>query len=200
MKAAVALALLVAAGCAAGSEPETATADEAISILPLLPQVNTSCLWIPGKTCYGMPNDGENIWPAGLGITSVQVLTRSGPDRIDSTHHTFLAFVVWNRSIVGRIFRVDFGANAANWRAELGNITATRTFSGPDNNTGSTGSAVAGPVNPPHPNVVDGPITFDTGYLDAVKRYASVIDSASEQFLATRSAAIDPVTTGTVVN
>jgi hypothetical protein len=200
MKAVVALAVLVATGCAAGSEPETVTTDEAIGILPVLSQVNTSCLWIPGKTCYGLPNDGNNIWPDGVGITSVQVLTRSGPDRLNHAQQTFLAFVVWNRTVVGRIFRVDIGTNGANWRAELSNITATRTFNGIDNNTGSTGSVVAGPVHPPHPNV-DVAIVFDTGYLDAVKRYAAIIDSASDQFLATRAPVIDGVgTVGTVGN
>ncbi|HEY0484319.1 MAG TPA: hypothetical protein VGD37_42660 [Kofleriaceae bacterium] len=190
MKAVVALVLLVTASCAAGSEPEIATADEAISLVPVLPQVSTSCQWVPGKNCYGLPNDGNNIWPGGMGITSVQVLTRSGPDRLEHTQATFLAFVVWNRTTMGRIFRIDIGPDGADWRAALSNITATRTLNNLDFNTGSTGTAAGGPVNPPHPNV-DGQITFDPTYLDVVKRYAGVIDSASAQFLATRAPVID---------
>jgi hypothetical protein len=91
---------------------------------------------------------------------------------------------------VGRIFRVDVGDDGANWRAVLSNITAVRTFSNIDFNTGSTGTASGGPVNPPHPNV-EGPIELDPTYLGAVVRYGGAIDGASKSFLATKSAAID---------
>jgi hypothetical protein len=173
-----------------GNEPETSTATDNAVVAQGLVAVDTSCQWVPGKNCYGVPNDGNSIWPTGMGITSVQVLTRSGPDRLAGRQQTFLAFVIWNGTTVGRIFRVDIGDDGANWRAVLGNVAATRTFNNLDFNTGSTGSASAGPVNPPHPNV-EGPITFDPGYLGVVARYAGAIDGASRNFLATKAAAID---------
>src|SRR5262245_59423051 len=115
MKAAVTLSLLVLASCAA-SDPQTSVADGNAIILPNLPAVSTTCQWIPGKNCYGVPNDGNSIWPTGQGITSVQVLTRSGPNRLGGTQATFLAFVIWNSTTVGRIFRIDIGSDGANWR------------------------------------------------------------------------------------
>ena len=190
MKAAVTLVILITASCASGTDPDTSATEEASILLTGLPQVNTSCQWIPGKTCYGLANDGNNIWPTGMGITSVQVLTRSGPDRLDRTQQTFLAFVVWNRSYVGRIFRVDVGSDGANWRDVLSDVTAVRTFNNLDFNTGSTGTASGGPVSPPHPNV-DGQLIFDQPYLDVVRREAGVIDAASREFLATRAAGVD---------
>jgi hypothetical protein len=201
MKAIATVVLFIAASCATGTDREASSTDtnEAIVILPVLPQVNTTCQWVPGKNCYGQPNDGNNIWPSGLGITSVQVLTRSGPDRLAHTQPTFLAFVVWNRSTIGRIFRVDIGSDGADWRAALSNITATRTFSNLDFSTGSTGTAAGGPSPPPHPNV-DGQITFDPTYLDTVKRYAGVMDSATAGFLGTRAPVIDGQVLATVPN
>jgi hypothetical protein len=195
MKAVATLVVLVIASCATATEPETAATDQAATvdelITSVLPQVNTSCQWVPGKTCYGMTNDGNNIWPLNMGITRVQVLTRSGPDRLAHKQATFLAFVVWNNAVVGRIFRIDAGTSAAaNWNATLGNILAGRTFSLFDTQAGSTGSTAGGPGPVPHPNV-DEAIVFDAPYLDAVKRYGTAIDDATTGFLATRAAGVD---------
>jgi len=189
MKASVTLLVLVIASCATGYDPETSASEQTATAQRLIP-VNTSCQWIPGKSCYGVSNDGDSIWPTEMGITSVQVLTRSGPDRLEHTQHTFLAFVIWNKTTVGRIFRVDIGPDSAHWRATLGDIAETRTLGNIDFDIGSTGGAGGGPVGPPHPNVM-GPITFDTAYLAAVKRYAGVIDDATNQFLITRAVGID---------
>jgi hypothetical protein len=190
MKTAATLFLLVLASCATPSDPGTSVTEENAVIVRVLPAVNTTCQWVPGKTCYGLANDGNNIWPTGMGITSVQVLTRSGPTRLSGSQQTFLAFVIWNNTTVGRIFRVDIGSDGANWRDVLSNVTATRTFNNLDFNTGSTGTASGGPVNPPHPNV-EGPITFESTYLGAVTGFAGAIDDAGRGFLGTKSAAID---------
>jgi hypothetical protein len=192
MKTAATLLTLVLASCAMDSAPETATTEDHATIVPAgLPQVDTSCQWIPTRNCYGMPNDGNNIWPANMGITRVQVLVRSGPDRLEHTRRTFLAFVVWNQSVVGRIFRIDTDTpDADDWRAKLGDIEASRSISNLNADAGSSGNPVASPNPPPHPNVV-GPITFDSTYLDTVRRYANVIDNATDGFLGLKAGAID---------
>ncbi|HMG54408.1 MAG TPA: hypothetical protein VK601_13020 [Kofleriaceae bacterium] len=195
MKAVASLVVLVIASCATATEPETAATQEAATIddavTRALPEVNTTCLWVPGKTCYGMTNDGNNIWPLNVGIHKIQVLTRFGPDRLAGKQPTFLAFVVWNNAVVGRIFEIDVGTSAAaNWNATLGNIVAGRTFNLFDAAAGSAGATAGGPVPPPHPQV-DQAIVFDAPYLDAVKRYAGVIDDATQGFLGTRAAGFD---------
>ena len=196
MKAVATLVVLVIASCATATEPETAATEAAATVVDdavtrALPEVNTTCLWVPGKTCYGMANDGNNIWPLNVGITRIQVLTRFGPDRLGGKQPTFLAFVVWNSSVVGRIFEVDVGTSAgANWTTTLGNIVAGRTFNLFDSQAGSTGATAGGPVPPPHPQV-DQAISFDPAYLAAVKRYAGVIDDATAGFLGTRAAGFD---------
>lgn len=193
------LFLLALASCAIAGDPETSVTESKATTATVagLPAVNTSCRWVPGGTCYGVANDGNSIWPTGMGITSVQVLTRRGPTRLSGTQQTALAFVIWNSTTVGRIFRIDIGPDGVNWREVLSNITASRTFGNPDFGTGSTGTASGGPVNPPHPNVnIEGPITFDGGYLGAAIRYAGVIDDASTSFVQTPAAALGEITIG----
>lgn len=184
MKAAVTLLALLFAACEMDSPPETATVEQhATTITRALPEVNTTCQWVTRGTCYGQVNDGNNLWPAGMGITSVQVLVRSGPDRLEHKQPTFLAFVVWNSTAIGRIFRLDLGsADAANWRATLDNIVAVRTTNLPDTQAGSTGSTIGGPGPIPHPNV-DGFITVDAPYLDVVRKQATAINDATTAFL-----------------
>ena len=183
MKAAALLLVVFVASC--GIEPSTSVTESALT------GVNTSCMWIPGKNCYGQPNDGNNIWPADQGIRTMYVLYRYGPDRLRHTQQTFLAFVVWNSTTVGRIFRIDLASDEAlNWRATLGNIQATRTNALPDTSTGSSGTVIGGPGNPPHPNV-DDPLIFQPEYLGATVRYAGVIENATSNFLDTRAAGVD---------
>lgn len=188
MRSAATLLVLVLASCASPTDPDTTATGQAATTLP---QVNTSCQWIAGKTCYGQPNDASNIWPTGIGITSVQVLTRSGPTRLDGRQQTFLAFVVWNDQVVGRIFRLDVGSSdAVNWNNLSANTFAARTFGLPDTRAGAAGATSGSPSPPPHPNV-EGPITFESTYLDAVTTSAASVDAATKAFLATASSAID---------
>jgi hypothetical protein len=197
MKLAVTLAVLAATGCSTVLEDaattDTATADQsAIVLVPAgLPRVNTSCQWSVDTTCYGQRNDGNNIWPSGMGINRVFVLTRSGPTRLEGKQQTYLAFVVWNDAVVGRIFRLDLGSSdAVNFNNTLSNTFYVKTF-GPDLGAGSAGSTYGSPGTPPHPNVND-PIVFDTGYLGSVVNSAAMLDRVTTDFLATRSLAIDP--------
>jgi hypothetical protein len=191
MKAVATSLVLVLASCAMGSEPDTATTQDNAIVTRALPEVDTSCQWVPGKNCYGLANDGNNIWPAGMGITSVQVLVRGGPTRLEGRQQTFLAFVVWNSTTVGRIFRIDLGTTAEqDWNAALHNIVAGRTLNLFDSQAGSQGSTVGTPTPPPHPNVV-GPIIFEQPYLDVVRKQASLIDGATSAFLGAKAGAID---------
>jgi len=190
MKAAATLLALFLANCAMGTEPETAATQDNVTIIRGLPQVNTSCQWVADRACYGQANDGNNIWPAGFGITRLQVLVRGAPPRFDGGPTTFLAFVVWNSVAVGRIFRIDLGGpDEQDWHAKLDNIVAGRTFNIFDSQAGSTGSTVGTPTPPPHPNVV-GPITFEAPYLDVVRRTAGTLDDATNAFLGTTSTAL----------
>ena len=192
MKAVVTLLALVLASCTMDAPPEVATsASEQHATTRALPQVDTTCQWVRGGSCYGLPNDGNNIWPAGIGITRLQVLLRGGPPRLGGKQQTFLAFVMWNSTTVGRIYRLDLGsADAASWRAALDNIVAGRTFNIFDSQAGSTGSTVGTPTPPPHPNV-DGEITFEQPYLDVLRRETSVIDDATAAILGAKSIVID---------
>src|SRR4029077_5313840 len=51
----------------------------------------------------------EDLWPTNCGITSAQILKRKGPTNPINNADTFIAFVVWNDSIVGHIYTVDIG-------------------------------------------------------------------------------------------
>lgn len=190
MKLAVTLAVLAFAGCATAVDPDTSTADQA-STAPILQGTSTTCPWIVDKTCYGLNNDANNIWPTGAGITSAYVMVRSGPTQASGRQQTWLAFVVWNDSVVGRIFRLAAGTtDAVNFNSLVSNTLAARTFNLPDTSEGSSGATSGGPSPPPHPNV-DGNIVFDPDYLSAVAGDAAVIRRATANFLATKSAAID---------
>lgn len=191
MKFAVTLAVLAVTGCAAAPDPGTSTADQAAVVSTGLVSVNTTCQWAVDQTCYGQLNNGNNIWPTGMGITSAFVLTRSGPTRLSGRQQTFLAFVVWNDSVIGRIFRIDVGtSNATNFNSVLANTFATQTFNLPDTTAGQGGATAGSPSPPPHPNV-EGPIVFDSTYLGTVASDAATLNRVTTDFLATKSAAID---------
>jgi hypothetical protein len=196
MKLAVTLAVVAATGCATAPEDTattaTATTDQSASIVPTgLPSVTTTCQWTVDSTCYGQRNDANNIWPTGMGITSISVLERSGPTRLDGKQQTYLAFVVWNHSVVGRIFRLDLGStDAVNFNNTAAAVYYVRSF-GPDLTAGQQGSTYGSPGSPPHPNVND-PIVFDAGYLSSVVNSATILDRVTADFLATKSIAIDP--------
>lgn len=191
MKLAVTLAVLAATGCATAPEEPTATAaadQSSIVLLPAgLPRVNTTCRWTVESTCYGQRNDANNIWPSGMGITRTFVLTRSGPTRLDGKQQTYLAFVVWNDSVVGRIFQLDLGSpDAVNFNNTLQAVFYVKTF-GPDLGAGQGGSTYGSPSPPPHPNVND-PIVFEPTYLNSVVNSAAMLDRVTTDFLATKSA------------
>ncbi len=191
MKFAVTLAVLAIAGCATAPDPETSTADQAAVVSTGLLSTNTTCQWLVDQTCYGQLNNGNNIWPSGMGITSAFVLTRSGPTRLSGRQQTYLAFVVWNDSVIGRIFRIDVGtSNATNFNTVLANTFYTQTFNLPDTTSGQGGATAGSPSPPPHPNV-EGPIVFDSTYLGTVASDAAILNRVTTDFLATKSAAID---------
>jgi hypothetical protein len=124
---------------------------------------------------------GNDIWPSDLPITTTSVLIRKGPDNTDGA--TFLAFVVWNGNVVGKIFRVQVGNGGADFRSTVNSINATRTFGIPDRASSSSGNAGTGGVTPlPHPNV-DGPIAFSATFLHQVKLSAQLIQDATADFL-----------------
>jgi hypothetical protein len=194
MKLAVAFAVLAITGCATAIDQDTSTTDQAATVLIDLPRTNTTCQWSVDTTCYGQRNDGNNLWPTGIGITSAYVLTRRGPTRLFGRQPTYLAFVVWNDSVVGRIFRIDVGtSNAANFNSVYANTFAARTSgtSGiPDPSEGAAGAVTGGPTPTPGPNV-EPPIVFESSYLDAVVNSAAIIHRTTSEFLATKSLAID---------
>ena len=191
MKSAATLVFLVLAGCATAADQSTSSTDQAAIVPTGLVQVNTSCQWVAGKTCYGQANDGNNIWPTGMGITSVYVMLRSGPTRLSGRQPTFLALVVWNNEVVGRIFRIDVGgSDAVSWNNTAGNTFAARTFSLIDTQAGSAGATSGSPSPPPHPNV-EGPLTFDTNYLGAVTKHATAINDATSAFLSEKAIGLD---------
>ncbi|HEX3477292.1 MAG TPA: hypothetical protein VHT91_19855 [Kofleriaceae bacterium] len=191
MKLAAAFVILAITGCAGALDPDTSTADQAAAVKTDLPSTSTTCQWSVDTTCYGQRNDGNNLWPTGIGITDAYVMTRRGPTRLSGRQPTFLAFVVWNDSVVGRIFRVDVGSsNAANFNSVLANTFAARTFSIPDGSEAAAGAVAGGPTPAPGPNV-EPPIVFESSYLGAVVKSAATIHGATSEFLATKSSAID---------
>src|SRR3954464_12919822 len=161
MKLAATLAVLAATGCATAVDSESATADQATVLPTGLPSTSTTCQWLVDRNCYGQLNDGNNLWPTGMGITSAFVLTRSGPTRLAGKQPKHLACVVWNDAVVGRIFRVDVGTrDGANFLAVANATFANRTLATvetglPDPSAGSSGSIGGGGPPPPHPNVDD---------------------------------------------
>lgn len=191
MKLAVTFAVLAITGCATAIDQDTSTTDQAAVLPTGLPRTDTSCQWSVDTTCYGQRNDGNNLWPSGIGITDAYVLTRRGPTRLKGTQPTYLAFVVWNDSVIGRIFRIDVGtSNAANFNSVLANTFAARTFSIPNGSECAAGAIAGGPTPTPGPNV-EPPIVFEPTYLDAVVKNAAIIHRTTSEFLATKSGAID---------
>lgn len=192
MKLVVTLVVLAVTGCATAVDSESSTTDQATVLPAGLPSTTTSCLWQIDHSCYGQLNDGNNLWPTGMGITSAYVLTRSGPTRLRGTQPTFLAFVVWNDAVVGRIFQVDVGTrDAANFltvsAATFANRTASSTEGLPDPTWGSTGSTGGGGPPLPHPNV-EGPLVFDGFYLGTVVNAAATIHKATADFMGAKTA------------
>jgi len=101
MKFAVTLAVLAITGCTTAIDQDTSTTDQAATVSIELPHTDTTCQWSVDTICYGQRNDGNNLWPTGIGITSAYVLTRRGPTRLSGRQPTYLAFVVWNDSVIG---------------------------------------------------------------------------------------------------
>jgi hypothetical protein len=173
---------LALVGCVTENELQTSTTTSAIS------EANTSVNWDPEVGCGPVKNpdlvpcDGNFLWPADAGITSVQVLLRKGPQ--GTAGPTFLAFVVWNDSVVGRILRAPTAGRAGtHLRASINNIIAGRTTGAPDTSAGSSGN-VSGGKSPPVPGPhIDDAIQFSPGYLTAAKNAARAIHLANAGFL-----------------
>ena len=162
------LSFVALASCVA---PQLDTASQSISV----PEATDSVFWNPRI------NVGSDIWPAGQGITSTQIMMKKGPD--SSAGPTFIAFVIWNGNFVGKIFRVHLGADGADFAGTSHNINATRVNASPDHSTSSGGNPIAGSGTPlPHPNV-DGAIHYSTTFLNNVKTNAVIILNATNDFI-----------------
>jgi hypothetical protein len=171
MKTLASFAFLIFAGCAVtDSTPATSTVQSGLT------EKNYSEDWNQKLTI-------DDLWPTGVGITSTQVLYRSGPDRADGTH-TFIAFIVWNHNTVGHAYVVNRGADGSDMHAQYENMVATRTGSAPDHNVGGNGGTSGGVTPAPHPQVVGNPIIFSTTYLNLIKSTAASIDAADANFQA----------------
>jgi len=188
MRAAASFAVVAFASCTVGPEAETETSNDISVQVAGLAESSDSVNWQPEVGCQATPKspvvpcDGELIWPSDQSIKSVQVLYRKGPDMAEGS--TFLAFVVWNDTTVGRILLTTVGRNGAHLRNTINNITAVRTSGAPDHSTGSAGSAIGGnPPQPPQPHI-DVAIHFSQKYLTAAKTAAKAIHTAGEEFTA----------------
>jgi hypothetical protein len=181
MRAAVPLLCVVFTSCVVNTEPDPQTSTEASA----LTEASESVAWEPDLGCgpairrASVPCDGQFLWPANQGITSAQVLLRKGPDGSDGP--TYLAFVVWNHSTVGRIIRATAGRKGTDLRVTISNITATRTSGFPDHNAGSTGNVSGGKIPTPGPHI-DDPLQFSPAYLAAARAAARAIHVATDTF------------------
>ena len=179
MRAAVPLLCIVLTSCVVNTDPQTSTEASALT------EASESVAWEPELGCgptirrAAVACDGNFLWPANQGITSVQVLLRKGPNGSDGA--TYLAFVVWNRSIVGRIIRATVGRKGTDLRAVISNITATRTLGLPDHDAGSTGNVSGGKIPTPGPHI-DDPLEFSPAYLAAARAAARAINAATDAF------------------
>jgi hypothetical protein len=177
--------LLLALGACTTEQLATQSQPQSLS----LPEATDSVTWIPGT------HDGGDIWPTAQGIHSAQVLIRKGPDRSDGP--TFIAFVVWNGNFVGKIFRVRAGADGANFRAVMSNVTAARTFGVSNFSWSSTGNGGGGDGNPPIPRPhIDGECHFNVEYLNRLKNRAAAIEDLTTDFM--NDNAYEGKTVGTV--
>jgi hypothetical protein len=176
------LATFTLAGCVADGDPQTATQTSALTDSSVSVNWNPEIGCGPPKRESTVPCDGNLLWPAGQGITSMQVLLRKGPR--GSAGETFLAFVVWNGQTVGRILRAPVSTRSgAHLRATIGNISTARTITFGDGSASSAGNISGGkPVPEPGPNV-DDLLQFSPGYLDATRHAARAILEAEKQFL-----------------
>lgn len=189
---ALALCSVVLAGCIGPdglAEPAASEQTSELGERSALPESSRSVDWEPRDGC-GIDRatgarircDGDFLWPANAGIRSATTLVRKGPELADGSE-TMIAFVVWNRSVVGRILRAEVGAKSADLLGHLGGLNATRTRGAPDFNTGSAGSLSGGnPPPPPQPNIND-PLVFSAKYLQQAKVAANAIESANQEFL-----------------
>ncbi len=179
MRVAVPLLCVVLASCVVNTDPQTSTEASALT------EAHQSVAWEPDLGCGPVTRpavvscDANFLWPPNQGITSAQVLLRKGPNGSDGP--TFLAFVVWNRSTVGRIIRATVGRKGNDLRAVLSDALATRTYGFPDNTAGSTGNASGGKIPTPGPHI-DDPLEFSTTYLAAARAAARAIHAANDAF------------------
>src|SRR5262245_33451397 len=106
MKSLATLALALFASCAVNDAPPTSSVASSV----LGTDVLTSENWFARDT-----HTIDDLWPAGQGINSMQVLVRKGPCRNDDANNdcmgpyavqTFMAVVVWNHNTVGHIYWV----------------------------------------------------------------------------------------------
>jgi hypothetical protein len=142
----------------------------------------TSTWWMPGKLTY------VDLWPPDHGITSAQVVFHKEID--SSTGPTHVAFVVWNGTFVGRIYRIHNNADGADFLHNVQQLNASRVNGVPDNSVSSSGSATSGnPKPPPHPNV-DDDITYLPRDLDNARVAGRGLLSVTTQFLDYKSPAV----------
>ena len=131
------------------------------------------------------------LWPSGA--TTAQIIYRQGPPIGQLTNTSvqvpgqkaFLAFVVWNHSVVGHVYWVAIGPDGADLKNMWDKAFSQRTNvqSGPaflDHWGGGTGGGGVGTPPTPHPNVDGFPISAT--WNQAAKDAAAAIDSADLQF------------------
>jgi hypothetical protein len=135
----------------------------------------TSTWWTPGKLTYA------DLWPLDHGITSAQVVYRKEID--SSTGPTHVAFVVWNGTFVGRIYRIHNNADGSEFLNSVAQLNATRVNVGPDNSVSSSGNGTGGNTKPPpHPNV-DGDILYNPDDLDNARLAGKNLLNITTRFL-----------------
>jgi hypothetical protein len=131
-------------GCATdASEPETAEHQSASSVAKVTEHWDSSA------------NDINTIWPTnipiqnGATITNTYVLIKGVPPD-PYIGPQVLAFVVWNGSYVGHIYRAAKGAEVANL-LQMRDVAYSQRNTGPNTDAGGTGSPWVEPNPPPHP-------------------------------------------------
>jgi len=178
MKSLAPFAFALFASCAVNDAPATSSASSAVSVLGT--DVLTSENWFARDT-----HTIDDVWPAGQGITSTQILVRKGPCRNDPNNdctspnavQTFMAVVVWNHSTVGHIYWVTKGTDGSDFHNLVDNALGTRCNTNPDHGGGWDGSPYVGTPPAPHPNVNGWAFDVDTTFNQNAKDAAAQLDA-----------------------
>ncbi|HET9620318.1 MAG TPA: hypothetical protein VFP84_03050 [Kofleriaceae bacterium] len=185
---AVVSGLVLLSACASapgeGDDAQVSTAQDRVTVVRAEPptvqpfprtEPITSTWWAPGRLTYA------DIWPLDHGITSAQIVYRKEID--SSIGPTHVAFVVWNGSFVGRIYRIHNNADSTDFLLNVAQLEATRVSRGPDNSVSSSGNGTGGNTKPPpHPNV-DEDITYNPDDLDNARVAGRALLNVTTRFI-----------------